>query len=137
MKNDLRQNEIDCLNKVKDAFKRSKFIKNEFDNSDHAIMETILESSRHNQEHNNFPDFFFDGGIIEHFEVTASDETSNGSKYRIQSSTNRKETQKYFRELDKIFLERERHPGTLMSKSRKYTYECFSYSSWPFSFNSL
>ena len=76
--NNLRKNELDCLDKIKDGFIYFKGIKKEFDNSNHLTTESILTSARQNENHNNFPDFFFNGGIIEHFEVTASDETRKG-----------------------------------------------------------
>lgn len=134
MKNNLRQNELNCLNKIKDSFLYSKGIKKAFDNSDCLIMESILNSAHQNEKHSDFPDFFFDGGIIEHFEVTASDETCKGSQYKIDDAYCQRENEKYFKQLDKEFLESPRHPGLATTHTVEDTHECFSYESFVKSF---
>lgn len=130
----MRDNELACLNKIKDAYINYGVLKKEFDNSDYLIMESVFNSAYQNKEHNNFPDFFFDSGIIEHFEVTASEETRKGSKYKIDDVGKKKETDQYFNELDEEFLQSEHHPGTFVTKSREDTHECFSYEAFEKSF---
>jgi len=134
MKNRLRQNEVDCLNKVKNSFIYFKGIKKEFDNSDHLTMESILNSAHQNESHNDFPDFFFGGGIIEHFGVTASDETRKGSQYKIDDAYCQREKDKHFKQLDKEFIESPHHPGTMRTKMVEDTHKCFSYESFIKSF---
>lgn len=134
MKNRLRQNEIDCLNKIKDSFIYFKGIKKVFDNSDYLTMESILGSAHQNEKHSDFPDFFFDGGIIEHFEVTSSDETRKGSQYKIADAYCQREKEKHFKQLDKEFMESPHHPGTMTTQTVKDTHECFSYESFVKSF---
>lgn len=134
MKNRLRQNEVDCLNKVKNSFIYFKGVKKEFDNSNHLTMESILNSARQNENHNDFPDFFFDGGIIEHFEVTSSDETRKGSRYKIDDAYCQREKDKHFKQLDKEFIESPHHPGTMRTETVEDTHECFSYESFIKSF---
>lgn len=133
-KDRLRQNEVDCLNQVKDSFIYFKGIKKEFDNSNHLIMESILNSARQNENHNDFPDFFFDGGIIEHFEVTASDEKHKGSQYKIDDAYCQRENDKHFKQLDKEFIKSPYHPGTMRTETVDDTHECFSYESFIKSF---
>lgn len=133
-KNNLRQNEIDCLNKIKESFIYSKGVKKVFDNSDYLTMESILNSARQNENHNDFPDFFFGGGIIEHFEVTASDETRKGSQYKINDAQCQREIKKYFKEIDKEFINSPYNPGTIRTETIEDLHECFSYESFIKSF---
>ncbi len=133
-KNNLRQNELDCLNKIKDSFIYFKGIKKVFDNSDCLRMKSILCSAHQNEKHSDFPDFFFDGGIIEHFEVTASDETRKGSQYKIDDAYCQREKEEHFKQLDKEFLQSPHHPGTMTTQTVEDTYKCFSYESFVKSF---
>lgn len=133
-KSNLRQNELDCLNKIKDSFIYFKGVKKVFDNSDYLTMESILGSARQNEKHSEFPDFFFDGGIIEHFEVTASDETRKGSQYKVDDAYCQREKEKHFKHLDKEFMESPHHPGTTTTQTVEDTHECFSYESFAKSF---
>ena len=133
-KNNLRKNELDCFNKIKDSFLYSKGITKVFDNSDYLTMESILNSAHQNEKHNDFPDFFFDGGIIEHFEVTASDETRKGSQYKVDDAYCQREKEKHFKQLDKEFIESHHHPGTMTTQTVEDTHECFSYESFVKSF---
>ena len=130
----MRDNELACLNRVKDSFIYHRGIKKVFDNSDYLTMESILGSARQNENHNDFPDFFFDGGIIEHFEVTASDETRKGSQYKIDDAYCQRENDKHFKQLDKEFIESPHHPGTTRTETVEDTHECFSYESFIKSF---
>ena len=134
IKNGLRQNELDCLNKIKESFIYFKGVKKVFDNSDYLTMESILNSARQNENHNDFPDFFFEGGIIEHFEVTASDETPKGSQYKIDDAYCRRENDKHFKQIDKEFIDSLHHPGTIRIEMAEDTHECFSYESFVKSF---
>ena len=133
-KNNPRQNELECLNKIKDSFIFFRGIKKVFDNSDYLTMESILGSARQNENHNDFPDFFFDGGIIEHFEATASDETRKGSQYKVDDAYCQREKEKHFKQLDKDFMESPHHAGTMTTQTVENTHECFSYESFVKSF---
>lgn len=132
--NNLRKNELDCLNKIKDSFIYFKGITKVFDNSDYLTMESILSITHQNENHSDFPDFFFDGGIIEHFEVTASDETRKGSQYKVDDAYCQREKEKHFKQLDKDFMESPHHPGTMRTETVEDTHECFSYESFVKSF---
>lgn len=133
-RNNLRQNELYCFKRIKDSFIYFKGIEKVFDNSDYLAMESILSSARQNESHNDFPDFFFGGGIIEHFEVTASDETRKGSQYKIDDAYCQREKDKHFKQLDKEFIESPHHPGTMRTETVEDTHECFSYESFIKSF---
>lgn len=130
----MRKNEIDCLNKVRDGFFRAFGTTKEFDNSNPVVMETILTTAQHNEKHNEFPDFFFDGGIIEHFEVTASKENRKGSKFRIEDAKSGKETKQLFDGLKQKHLESDFRPGALSTFSKTDTFDDFSYEAFVDSF---
>ena len=130
----MRDNELACLNRVKDGYINHTSIKKEFDNSDYLMMESILTSAHQNEKHSDFPDFFFDGGIIEHFEVTASDETRKGSQYKVDDAYCQREKEKHFKQLDKEFIESPHHPGTMATQTVEDTHECFSYEAFKESF---
>ena len=128
-----RQNEIYCLEKVKSCFFRCEQAKIEFNNSD-VLIEKILLSSRDNKNNNDFPDFFFDGGIIEHFQVTASAETKKGSSFRIEEEQNKKQAEENFRKADKEFQNSKHVPNTFSVAENLDEYENFSYEAFLFSF---
>lgn len=135
-KDNLRQNELNCLNLIKDNFfMLSKKANKVFDNSDFPKMAKILDGARHNENHNDFPDFFFDGGIIEHFEVTSSNETNKkGSEYRTEEAENKRKTSKYFKECDEDFIKGSHVPNTMRTATAEATYKCFSYEDFVKSF---
>lgn len=133
-KNNFRQNELDCLDKIRNSFIVCHDDKKVFDNSDYFVMKSILDSAYKNENSNDFPDFFFNGGIIEHFEVTASNETSKGSQYKIDDAYCQRENDKLFKKLDKEFIGSPHRPGTMRTETVEDTHECFSYESFIKSF---
>ena len=132
--NNLRENELYCLSRIIDSFLFDNGIGKVFDNSNYLTMESILTSARQNENHNDFPDFFFDGGIIEHFEVTASDETRKGSQYKLDDAYYQREKEKHFKQLDKEFIDSPHFPGTMRTETVENIHECFSYESFIKSF---
>ena len=53
-----------------------------------------------NPQSSSFPDFLFDGGYIEHFQVTAAKENKKGSALKKDESIFEKECQESFRQLE-------------------------------------
>lgn len=51
---------------------------------DKIEVANILRKAKANEQANNFPDFVFDNGFIEHFQFTSSKETKKGSEQTIQ-----------------------------------------------------
>lgn len=73
--------EKECLETVKLIFnccKGSYWYGVSEDNKRH-LMQKVNEASE-NPESNDFPDFIFDSGFIEHFQITSSKETRKGAK---------------------------------------------------------
>lgn len=130
----MRINELNCFTKIKESYFKHIGAKKEFDNSDYLTMASIFNGTHQNEKQNEFPDFLFDDGAIEHFEVTASKETRKGSKYTIDDIKKNKDTEQYFDELDKEFLKSNYHPGELITASREDVHKCFSYDAFTKSF---
>ncbi len=131
----LRENELQCLNKLKDSFadgiKQTLF--EEFNNSNNLFINNCLSSAFHN-DNDTFPDFFFNGGIIEHFEVTPSRENRKGSQYKIDVLNEQKTNDEYFEQLDKEFVNSVFNSGKYYVKSRETEYDYFSYNLFLHSF---
>ena len=89
-----------------------------------------LSSAQPNPEASDFPDFVFDGGFIEHFQVTSAKETSKGDKHRIAESQFQKDSQKHFDKVKQEYLNSAPSPGTLTTdilemESPECSYEYF------------
>ncbi|WP_321383502.1 hypothetical protein [uncultured Enterococcus sp.] len=54
--------------------------------SDADALKRTFENVYQNTEANNFPDFLFDNGYIEHFVVTSSKESKKGAQHKIEKS---------------------------------------------------
>ena len=69
----LRKQEQECFERVKKLAK---------DKNDTRLLSFLYKATA-NSESSLFPDFLFDGGFIEHFQVSAANENKKGSKYNI------------------------------------------------------
>ena len=112
------QQEFLCLQAVK------KFIP-----TDYAVR-SFIDRAISNGKPNEFPDFIFSGGFIEHFQVTSARETKKGDKHRISESEFEKESQEVFETGKHEFLCSRPCSGTLSSKvlvmkSPEYSYDYF------------
>ncbi|MDE6284734.1 MAG: hypothetical protein K2M17_03225 [Bacilli bacterium] len=115
---DRGQQELLCLQAVK------KYI-----STAHPIH-WFLDDARPNENLSDFPDFIFERGFIEHFQVTSAKETSRGDKHRISEAQFEKESQEEFGKNQKEFLRSTPNPGTFSTKvlemvSPEYSYKNF------------
>lgn len=80
-KNDRGKKEQRCLDIAKACF-------NQLDNISPNIQPAIdiLMTVKENPNNNNFPDFVCDNGFIEHFEITSSKTTNNGSTMKQEEA---------------------------------------------------
>lgn len=60
---------------------------------DFDLIKKIFQTAKPNPEPSKFPDFIFDGGFVEHFEVTSSHLNRKGSKMKIEQYRLQKETE--------------------------------------------
>ena len=112
------QQEFQCLQTVK------KFIP-----TLHPVH-LYLDDARSNENLSEFPDFIFERGFIEHFQVTSAKETSKGDKHRISEAQFEKESQEEYGNNQREFLGSKPNPGTFYTKvlemvSPEYSYENF------------
>ena len=103
------EKELYCLNKVKSfiSLEDDALINNSFgllENERKEIIE-IINEAKPNPSSSEFPDFIFNDGFIEHFQVTSSKVTKKGSTHtKKESEFNRKvenETCELMEEWDK------------------------------------
>ena len=70
---------------------------------DDKLFLGILENVKPNPQKNEFPDFIFDGGFIEHFQVSAANETRKGSEHnRTVGEFERQHGEAFEREKEKF-----------------------------------
>lgn len=79
------QNRIEqqCLNIVKANL--SKEMCFGLSDVEYVELSEWIKNARPNEKSNDFPDFIFDEGFIEHFAVTSSSETRKGSKEKAET----------------------------------------------------
>lgn len=89
-------------------------------------------SAKPNPQSSLFPDFIFDGGFIEHFEITASKETKKGSELRKES----KSFEEYCDEQFQEFKKENEHlqPNTIMTQNLDMVFEKNSHENYVISF---
>jgi len=121
-----RENENKCLNVIKDAILGKNNINVYSNCSLKEIMDYIF-SAVGNANYNDFPDFVFDGGGIEHFELTSSKESKKGSEFKIEESKNKQIREKYEEKIREDFLNSKHVPDTFSTFTVEETYDSFTY----------
>ncbi len=120
MSKDIRrgERELECLQAVSKAMLEREQIK------------VYLNLAKPNPNPNNFPDFIFNNGFIEHFQVTSAKETKKGGKHCIAESVFEKDSQIDFEKYKQEFFDSKPCPKTIYTKSSEmeqieYSYEHF------------
>ncbi len=121
-----RVNEIECLEQIKSALKGEKKV-NIWSNCDISEVSQFIFEARPNQNSNDFPDFVFDGGCIEHFEITSSRETRKGFQFKIDEQGYKKKKLEYHKELNKEALLIKHESGAIHTSTFEEIYDKFSY----------
>ena len=79
-----------------DSAKHALFSENEIcyacSDEDKKIIKNIFETSMPNPKASKFPDFIFDGGFIEHFQVSSSHSNRNGSTMKHEQNKLKKDS---------------------------------------------
>lgn len=117
-----RKNETECIENILELYSKAVF-----DNVGKTAFHAIFDTVKPNNRVNDFPDFFFEGGVLEHFEVSAGKEGRKGSSFKIGQAKSQREDNKETEEANKVFMESERHPQTCYVLSQTHKYENFSY----------
>lgn len=121
-----RINETNCLETLKSALAGKTSI-NIYSNCDLEIISRYISLAKSNKNPNEFPDFTFDGGGIEHFEITSSLEDKKGSKFNIEENKNGKICEQRYLELKNEFQNSAHTPGIVTVNNDSEIYEEFSY----------
>lgn len=109
------QQEFQCLQKI------MQFIPNS-----HPIR-LYLDSAKPNKHLSEFPDFIFEQGFIEHFQVTSAKESSKGDNNRISEVNFQKECQEKFDLDKKEFLNSRPCHGTVSTEILEMNCPEYSY----------
>lgn len=113
----------------KDCFERVKKLAN--DKNDTRLLSFLYKATA-NSESSLFPDFLFDGGFIEHFQVSAANENKKGSKHNIAINDFERESKTTFEQERNEFLQSppRKNPviGTYDMKVVKHEMACPEYS---------
>ena len=97
-------------------------------------QETVknIISAKPNPQSSLFPDFIFDGGFIEHFEITAAKETKKGSELRRESKSFEQSCDEQFQKFKK---ENDNLPhDTMMTQNFEMVFEENNYENFVKSF---
>lgn len=117
-----RQQEKECFELVKKLAK---------DKNDTRLF-TFLNRATANPESSLFPDFLFNGGFIEHFQVSAANENKKGSEHNIAVNEFEQESDAAFEQEKNEFLQSppRKNPviGTYDLKVVKHEMVCPAYS---------
>lgn len=118
----LRKQEQECFEQVKKLAK---------DKNDTRLLSFLYKATA-NSESSLFPDFLFDGGFIEHFQVSAANENKKGSKHNIAVNDFERESKTTFEQERNEFLQSppRKNPviGTYDMKVVKHEMICPKYS---------
>ena len=90
-----KQQEKECFEQVKKLAK---------DKNDTKLL-AFLNKTTANSESSLFPDFLFDGGFIEHFQVSAANENKKGSAHNIAVNDFERESDAAFEQAKNEFLQ--------------------------------
>lgn len=93
------EKELCCLEKVKKQIRFEDCMG--MTNKDWEEIQKYLKTAVPNEQRNNFPDFIFDNGFIEHFQVTSSKTTKKGSKHLKNIKHYKDETDIKFKQIKK------------------------------------
>lgn len=97
------EKELECLNIVRDEciFKDCYGMNND----DWKLLQKGLIDAKEGEDNNKFPDFIFENGFIEHFQVTSSKVTKNGAKHIKELNEYHRKTNKKFEQFKNNYIE--------------------------------
>lgn len=119
-----RYNEVECLNAVIKLLQKNRRLN--MDGLNYKIL-SYLSKAKPIKNSSLFPDFVFEGGVVEHFLVSSSKETRKGSDYKIEESKNNVDREQIFEKEDKNFLESDLNPWTFSTCSFESVYKNGTY----------
>lgn len=114
-----------CLDTVKSILKTKKNCLGCLDEND-SLLENINLATA-NKQASKFPDFIFEGGFIEHFQVSASKETGKGSSFKQEESKFKIQTEKACQENQQEWMNKPFYPNTITTIPHELIFDENSY----------
>ena len=119
------EQEQKCLDSVKSILKTRKNCLGCLDENDEFF--DCINTAQANTQASKFPDFVFEGGFIEHFQISASKETSKGALYRQQRSIYKREVKQKSEENTRRWMCEDFKPNTVTTIPHDFTFDKNSY----------
>lgn len=124
-------NEVKCLKYVIDACSGRNNSEIVFYNADNDTeLLKHLNEVRPNPHSSEFPDFFSDDVIVEHFSITSSKENRKGSNFKKEQNINNKETEAQIKEWQDVCKNMPFERNTIRTTKIENTYTDLSYSNF-------
>ena len=119
------EQEQKCLDTVKSILRTKKNCLGCLDEKDDLLKNINLAKA--NKQASKFPDFVFEGGFIEHFQVSASKETAKGSTFKQEESRFKIQTKKDYQENQRQWMNEPFRPNTITTIPHELTFDENSY----------
>ena len=119
------EQEKKCLDTVKAILKTKKNCLGCLDEND-SLLENINLATA-NKQSSKFPDFVFEGGFIEHFQVSASKETAKGASFKQKESKFKIQTEKDCQEIQRQWMSEPFRPNTITTIPHELIFDENSY----------
>lgn len=101
------EKEQECLKRAKQIIVYGSAVSAQvliIDKTDLMKIQRVLAQVVANKESNNFPDFVFERGLVEHFQVSSAKETKKGSEFNKADDDFRKDCQEKHEQAKKDWL---------------------------------
>ena len=119
------EQEQKCLDTVKSILRTKKNCLDCLDENDDLLKNINLAKA--NKQASKFPDFVFEGGFIEHFQVSASKETAKGSSFKHKESKYKIQTEQKCQEYQSQWMSEPFRPNTFISIPHEVIFDENSY----------
>lgn len=129
-----RKKEIEFIELIKSCFQNIGYVHIESCNCDKDPIFEAFNTIKEYPDENQFPDFIFSHGVMEHFIITGYKESKKGSAFKIEEAKNNKKTESFFKEEDDKFLKSVRDLGSFYTVSHKNIYDNSIYQDFVCSF---
>ena len=124
-----RNDEAVCLKRLKEAYAHSLGAMIVFDNTDGAVQNALASCSS-NPSENDYPDFLFVGGAMEHFLIGSSKEGKKGSEFNRARHSEEVEASRFLDGQREEFIHAEPAPSTFGTAAYQTRYEGFTYNAF-------
>ena len=119
------EQEQKCLDSVKSILKTRKNCLGCLDENDEFF--DCINTAQANTQASQFPDFVFEGGFIEHFQVSTAKETSKGSAYKREEDEYKRRTEEDSQENVRQWKNEPFRPNTITTIPHELTFDKNSY----------